>query len=325
MKQTVIYGGDLKGEMSNYLILRESMGRSIYQDRYILASLDSYLQEKGCHGKELTSEEIDGWLRTLENTMNVNTEIVYISHYTQFAKYLISLGLNAFIPDRPVRDRSYVPYVFTKDKTNELIFAADAIFSAISPYARRNAACFSVIIRLLAGCGFRLNEVLLLKTTDVDLNEAVIHVRNAKGNKDRLVPIHESLANILRIYSASGIPQKSGLYIPDRRGNPFSHATVTTYFKRCLEHAGIAKHDLPRYARNICIHCIRHSFAVASFRKLDSEGKDMYNEVPILSTYMGHAQIYGTEKYLHMTTENSSDIMDKMEIFNNGLFPEVPE
>lgn len=325
MKKTKVFGGCLKEEMSSYLILRESMGHSIYQDRYILASLDGYLQENGCCGKDITPEEIDGWLCSLGSGMNVNTKIVYISHYTQFARYLASIGLRVFIPDRPVADRRYAPYIFTEDETGCLIAAADRIFSTVRPYARHNAACFSVIIRLLAGCGLRLNEALLLKTADVDLDNAVIHVRNAKGNKDRMVPMHESLACILRIYSAGGIPREDGLFFPNQRGNAFSHTLAATYFNRCLERAGIEKQNLPRYARNICIHCIRHSFAVASFRKLDHEGKDMYSEAPVLSAYMGHDRIYGTEKYLHMTAENSADIMEKMEAFNNGLFPEVPE
>ena len=38
-----------------------------------------------------------------------------------------------------------------------------------------------------------------------------------------------------------------------------------------------------------------------------------------------HENLYGTEHYLHMTAENSRGILDKMEEFNRGLFPEVPE
>ena len=64
---------------------------------------------------------------------------------------------------------------------------------------------------------------------------------------------------------------------------------------------------------------------MAAFRQLDSKGLDMYSEIPILSTYMGHENLYGTEHYLHMTTENSQDILAKMEEFNKGMFPEVSE
>jgi integrase len=70
---------------------------------------------------------------------------------------------------------------------------------------------------------------------------------------------------------------------------------------------------------------LRHSYAVVALRKLDMDGIDLYSEIPILSTYMGHENLYGTEHYLHMTVENSQDIRYKMDEFNKGLFPEVAE
>ena len=40
---------------------------------------------------------------------------------------------------------------------------------------------------------------------------------------------------------------------------------------------------------------------------------------------MGHTKIYGTEKYLHMTAENSSDVIKQTTLYSAGLFPEVPK
>ena len=257
--------------------------------------------------------------------MNINTKIVYISHYTQFARYLTSLGYDAFIPERPVGDRHYMPYIFNGDELQALIRAADSTFDAINTNGKRSAACFAVILRMLIGCGFRLNEVLFLKTTDVDLQNAVVYIKSAKGDKDRLVPMHSSLVNVLRSYVNSRIPQKNGLLFPAKNGKAFPQTTARFYFNKYLAGAGIEKPVLNRYERNICIHCLRHTFAVTAFRRLDLAGKDMYDEAPILSTYMGHDKIYGTEKYLHITTENSADILARMEKFNNGLFPEAGE
>ena len=57
--------------------------------------------------------------------------------------------------------------------------------------------------------------------------------------------------------------------------------------------------------------------------QLANDGVDVYSEVPILSTYLGHKNIYGTEKYLHMTASNGADILKKMADYNRGVFPEV--
>jgi len=112
---------------------------------------------------------------------------------------------------------------------------------------------------------------------------------------------------------------------PNRKGEPYSDCITRTWFNLTLKKSGIKKPILPRYSRNICLHCLRHSFAAASFRKQDRAGVDMYAAAPYLSTYMGHDRIYGTEHYLHMTAENSTDVIEQTTVYSTGLFPEVPK
>lgn len=102
------------------------------------------------------------------------------------------------------------------------------------------------------------------------------------------------------IFNKRNVPKRK-LVFPSGTGNPISCSWIRNAFLKCIQYIGIAKPDLPKHSRNICLHCLRHSFAVAAFRQLDNSGLDMYNEIPILSTYMGHENLYGTEHYLHMT------------------------
>ena len=133
---------------------------------------------------------------------------IYISTYMQFARYLQSLGYDAFIPEKAIGSKDYSPYIFHEGDLAALIQVADAMVFSASEKRRHNAACFSVMLRMYIGCGFRLNEIRLLKTKDVDLEHGIIHVRNAKGNRDRIVPMHKTLTENVKIYSISGIPQK---------------------------------------------------------------------------------------------------------------------
>ena len=325
MKQTSFFESILKQEMEEFLKLRKSQGHAVVKEKSILITLDRYLKNYPHHDKSLSPDLVEGWLLSLPCEMSINTKIVYISRYTQFAKHLATLGYEAFIPERPMNDKSYIPYIFSEEELQGLIKAADGIFSTINQNGKYGAACFSIILRMLIGCGLRLNEVLLLNTADIDLNNGILYIKSAKGNKDRLVPMHESLTAVLKIYMKSSLPLPDGLLFPNTKGGAFSQAWARRHFNQVLLSAGIEKPSLARYERNICIHCLRHTFAVTSFRKMDHAGMDMYNEVPILSTYMGHDRIYGTEKYLHMTTENSADIIERMEYFNKGIFPEVGE
>jgi len=318
-----VFSGIFASEMESYLELRKSQGHQHLRERHHFVSLDSYLCGKNVAIKELTPHTIERWLQSFP-PMSVNTKIVYISHYTQFAKYLRTLGFKAFIPERPIDDKTYIPYVFTEDETARMFSAADNLGTqgkSLLPNLQ-----FPVILRILYGCGMRLEEALRLEISDVDTEAHVILVRNAKGNKDRLVPMDKTLSGILRHYISAVFADcpESGLLFTNSKNSQIAQATVRYWFVRTLAAAGIEKPNLPRYSRNICAHCIRHTFAVHSFRKQDLAGIDMYSAAPLLSTYMGHTKIYGTETYLHMSAENSADILEKSAEYSQGLFPEVP-
>src|SRR3989344_8959715 len=59
-----------------------------------------------------------------------------------------------------------------------------------------------LIIKLLYGCGLRVNEIVNLKKQDLNFEEGLIHLRLAKGKKDRFVKIPDSLKKELKNYSA---------------------------------------------------------------------------------------------------------------------------
>ena len=294
MKNNVWFESCLKEKLNSYMELRESQGHQTSKIRHIFISLDKYLQKVGPNVQSLPPAIIDGWIASLPEKLSINTVNIYISAYIQFAKYLRSLRYDAFIPEKAISSKNYSPYIFHEDDLAALIQASDILVFSASEKHRHNAACFSVMLRMYIGCGFRLNEIRLLKTN-------------------------------VKVYSISGIPQKENWFFPSGTGNPISCSWTRDAFLKCIQHIGIERPDLPKHARNICLHCLRHSFAVAAFCQLDNNDLDMYNEIPVLSTYMGHENLYGTEKYLHMTAENSRDILDKMEEFNKGLFPEVLE
>src|SRR5207244_9872098 len=85
------------------------------------------------------------------------------------------------------------------------------------------------VFRLLYGCGFRAGEVLKLRIRDVDLNQGIITVRQAKCRKDRLVPPALPLVNRLRKYAAHFEKRPpDAIFFPRPNGGPFSLRTVYT-------------------------------------------------------------------------------------------------
>ena len=116
MRTQYEYASIFAPEFVGYLALRESQGHQHTRERHYFKTLDQYLQAENLAVKVLAPVTVEGWLRSLPDNMSVNTKIVYISHYTQFARYLETLGIDAFIPERPVDDKSYTPYTFSSEE-----------------------------------------------------------------------------------------------------------------------------------------------------------------------------------------------------------------
>jgi site-specific recombinase XerD len=141
------FSGIFAGEIESYLKLRESRGHKHLRERHHFVALDGYLCNENVTAKELSAHIIEGWLQSL-SPMSVNTKIVYISHYTQFAKYLHTLGIKAFIPERPIDDKTYIPYVFTEDEMARMFSAADNLKT--QGKSSFPTLQFPIILRILA-------------------------------------------------------------------------------------------------------------------------------------------------------------------------------
>ena len=313
------FSSTLKSEFSDYINLRKAQGHSV-SGNAILFSLDLYLQKTNHQSKELASLIIDGWISDLPKNMHVNTKIVYISHYSGFARYLTTLGIPAFIPERPSGESSYVPYIFTEEEINQLISVADNLV-----FTKKLILQFPVIIRLLYGCGMRVNEVLGLRMSAVDLNDGIMIVRNGKGSKERYIPLQDGMTEILKNYclAREKEPFSDELLFENTKGEKHSLTWVRSNFVRCLEGAEISKPILRKSARNICPHCLLYTFAVHSFHKQEQLGADVYATAPLLSAYMGHSTFRDTEYYLRLTDEVGRDIISKGSSYAK-VFPEVP-
>ena len=236
----------------------------------------------------------------------------------------MTLGFTAFVADYPLfSSYAYAPYIFSAHEIENIFQAVDKMDFPSNPDARKQ---FPVLLRLLYGCGLRLGEALALKTSHVDTEHGVLHILSAKGNRDRIVPMDASLTEIVNRYC---------LVLDHSLKDPFLFATVDglarkrlwarTRFREVLAEAGINIPSLPPRCRNICLHCLRHTFAVHSMRMQQLSGIDLYSTAPSFSVYLGHYNLTGTQKYLHMTAENSEDIWRITNKLAKEIFPEVPQ
>src|SRR5205807_5954039 len=124
------------------------------------------------------------------------------------------------------------------------------------------------------------------QVADIDSARMVLHVRQGKGAKDRLVPLSVRLLQELRDYWRVFRPRTwlFGGRHPDR---PISGGQVQRRFLRVRRQAGITK--------RCTMHTLRHSYAT----HLLEAGVDLLT----LKALLGHRSLETTAHYLHVSTQ----------------------
>ena len=140
------------------------------------------------------------------------------------------------------------------------------------------------ILMTAYGAGLRVSEVITLKVGDVDSGRMMIHIRQAKGRKDRYVMLSERLLAVLRKYWRAARP-KDYLFPGTGRSGHITRVAVSDACKQAMRDAGLRK--------NISPHTLRHSFAT----HLLEQGTD----IRTIQVLLGHRSVATTAIYTHVS------------------------
>ena len=195
------------------------------------------------------------------------------------------------------------PYIYSRDELRRLLDPA-TIEACRLGAVQLDALTFRTLLLLLYGAGLRFSEATGLMLANVDLPEAVLTIRGTKFYKSRLVPVGPELAKALDAHVALRRSGKlaqgpESFLLANRDGTPLASSTVQEAFDDLRRIAGVqgtaGGRRVPR------LHDLRHSFAVHNLTAWYRQGKDVQRLLPVLSTYLGHADLEGTKVYLSMT------------------------
>ena len=171
------------------------------------------------------------------------------------------------------------------------------------------------IIKILMFTGMRINEVCNLKINNVDLENNIFTIDEAKNDNQRIVPFSNTLKNILIDYinGSTLYSRKENDYLffninDDNFINKVSSRTVYFYFRKALKYLEIPhkKGIGPR------IHDFRHTYATMTLTQLSKNEKDINSALAYLSTYLGHKSFNETQKYIWLTPELFDGTLNKM-------------
>lgn len=181
-----------------------------------------------------------------------------------------------------------IPRVLSASEVEELL-------AAIGPMTQRT------ILMLAYGAGLRVSEACHLQVEDIDSRQMVVHVRNAKRNRERDVMLSPRLLQQLRAYWRHHRPPGPHLF-PGRGRNPtLTRDSVYDALHRARQRCGLKGPITP--------HTMRHSFAT----HLLQQGVDL-RTVQVL---LGHASIRSTTHYTQVTTARLASLQSPLDGLGN--------
>jgi integrase/recombinase XerD len=307
--------------MEAFIKEKKSLGFKYDTEDIMLHHFDRYCLIH-CHGLKFDEKLVQGYIFADEN-QSVNTKQNYIGLMRQFAVYLTRQGLKSWIfPHElfPKKEQVYKPYIFTHDEISAIMQAAEKI--TFNPEFPTRYKTLPLLYRTLYCCGLRVSEATNLKVGKVDLQADMLSICNAKEYRDRVIPLSEELATRYKIYSkdvhANSLP--SDFFFRSDYGNKYCTQAVEIGFRELLWKCGISYGGRSKGPN---LHCLRHTFSVHSLQRAMKEGRELQEFLPVLSAYLDHKTLHGTERYLHMTAELYPDILDKLEEYCRGIIPKA--
>ncbi len=183
---------------------------------------------------------------------------------------------------RPKREKT-LPNVLSKEEVLKIIDSTENLKH-------------KTLLALIYSAGLRISEALNMRPKDIDSVRMLIHVKNAKGKKDRYTLLSEKVLQLLREYYT--IYKPKDYLFEGQFGGMYSSRSAQVILKQVAEKAGIKK--------PITLHTLRHSFAT----HLLESGTDLR----YIQDLLGHSSPKTTMIYTHVTNDSLKKIKNPFDV-----------
>ena len=245
------------------------------------------------HPRDLTNEDLRSYfLYLLEERKHAAGTVNQVYNAIKFL--YVDLYDRPFVIDklpRPQKDRK-LPDVLDFSEVKR-------IFSQVQNTKHR------VMLMMAYASGLRVSELVQLRIEDLDIQRGLIHIRGAKGKKDRFTILAPMMIPVLHRYAQEYRLGKSGWLFPS--GFSTKHLatrSIQAVFERAVEAAHIEK--------PVSMHSLRHSFAT----HLLESGTDLR----YIQELLGHQSLRTTEIYTHVSKRQIGKIRSPIELLQNEDF-----
>ncbi len=173
-----------------------------------------------------------------------------------------------------------LPVVLSKEEIQRIIEAT-------------NNVNHRLMIQVIYAAGLRMSEIINLKWNDIDFDRNIIHIKHAKGKKDRIVMLSPKVKKGLDVLGET----KHGGVFRTNRGDNYTPRTVQKIIENAARRAQINKRVTP--------HSLRHAFAT----HLLESGTD----IRYIKELLGHANLSTTMIYTKVSNQNITQIKSPLD------------
>jgi len=315
----------LAPHLDDYLRYREGLGYALRACYGHLRLFDRYVHQSGADWNSLHPSFF------LDMRTNLIMEAVSVNHVLSvtrgFFRFLVRKGIfekNPLLDIPRLKEEITVPYIFSPEQTEQLLKTICNKMQRSKASFLKEVALYMAIL-LMARCGLRISEPLHLLKHHYRKEEGTIYIEKTKFRKDRLIPLPKTVLQEMENYlsvRAHLCPQDQNPYLLAGKDlRPFTGPQVTSLFHHTVREMGITQ---PRKKLGNIIfnpptpHCLRHSFAVNTFKAIKERGASSQYALPVLAAYMGHGHYSYTMVYLKVADASSRNQLYDFSVWQRG-------
>jgi integrase/recombinase XerD len=313
----------LAGAIEGLICEKRATGYKYVSEQRTLARFEAFCVSEFPGVDTVTRACVEAWIAAARGrAVKPATVINLISPVRELARWLGRRRVEAYLLPGGVlpKPARYVPHIYTDRELAALFAQTDRChYCPEVPYRH---LVMPVLFRTIYACGLRCSEARLLRVTDVDVENGVLQIRDAKGGKDRQLPVSEPLRKRLAGYHAkvAGQPGWEWFFPGATPDVPLTLNNVNRNFRRFLWQARIPHGGRGHGPR---VHDLRHAMAVNNLRSWFARGENVGALLPVLQTYLGHSSIGDTAYYLRLTAESYPDLIARVKQVFGDIVPPV--
>ena len=274
----------LRQKMTDKMILRGFASST--QEMYLYSATQLSRFYNRSH-ENIPYPEIEAWFLQLVKNDHLAPATIRIHFNGLKFLYCNVLGKEQFLPGLKLpKKQQKIPELLSRGEVNAILEATDSLRD-------------KMLLTVCYGCGLRVSEVTSLALSDIDSKQHLLRIEQSKGNKDRYVPLPETLIQQLREYWRADQPA-TALFPGRKSALPIGISSVQKIYTKAKRQVKIEKTG--------GIHSLRHAFASHQLEK----GMPL----PQLKDILGHANLSTTMRYFHWYPSNQAKSFDAVAHLN---------